>query len=136
MSRYLLAALLLVSPLAVRAESAAAQLGKGYRAMSIPLPPHQLTFIDVGDRVDVLCGFQALLATKSKEDVTATILQNVRVLAVDRTGGAVLLEMNPNEAQYAALFTMKDRTLWLTKRSPDDKEMHPMEMASASKLFR
>jgi Flp pilus assembly protein CpaB len=129
---------LALAPLAALAEKAVS-LAAGYRAMSVPLPAHQLRFVAPGDRVDVMTTFEAEFGKKGekeRENVTATILQNVRVLAVDRKDGVISLELNPNEAQYAALFAAKDKALWLIKRDPSDKEMHPMEMASAKKLFR
>ena len=135
--KFLLLAALLAAP-AVAAEKTV-ELAQGYRAMSMPFPTHQLRFVEPGDRIDILTTFEAVFGEKkerSKEDVTATIMQNVRVLAVDRKDGIVQLEFNPNEAQYAALFAAKDKTLWLIKRGAGDKEMRPMEMASARKLFR
>jgi hypothetical protein len=89
--------------------------------------------------VDILVTFSAEMGDKDKtrmEEVTATIMQNVVVLAVSRPFGVVQVIFNPNEAQYAALFAAKDKTLWLSKRAAGDTEMHPMEMASARKLFR
>ncbi len=130
---------LVAAPLAVLAADKPSALGAGYRAMSMPFPTHQLRFVEPGDRVDILTTFEAEFGKKGekeREDVTATIMQNVRVLAVDRKDGVVQLEFNPNEAQYAALFAAKDKTLWLIKRDPKDKAMTPMEMASARKLFR
>jgi len=114
-------------------------LPAGYRAVALPFPSHQLRFVEPGDRVDVLVTFSAEMGEKGdthKEDVTATIMQNVVVRAVDHSEGVVQLIFNPNEAQYAALFAAKDKTLWLSKRAPGDTEMHPMEMANARKLFR
>ncbi|MBI2387487.1 MAG: hypothetical protein HYV14_15975 [Elusimicrobia bacterium] len=121
------------------AVSKAPALPAGYRAMALPFPSHQLRFIEPGDRVDVMVTFAAELGEKEsarKEDVTATIMQNVVVLAVDHSEGVLQLIFNPNEAQYAALFASKDKTLWLSKRAAGDTEMHPMEMANARKLFR
>jgi len=138
MKSMLLAAVLLVAPAAAFADQTV-QLAPGYRALSMPFEPHQLRFVEPGDYVDILTTFQAELGEKGdkkKEEVTATILQYVRVLAVDRTVGVIQLQVNPNEAQYAALFAAKDKALWLTKRGEGDKEMKPMEMASARKLFR
>lgn len=111
----------------------------GYRAMALPFPSHQLVFIEPGDRVDIMVTFSAVMGEKGKtrtEEVTATIMQNVVVRAVNRTEGVLQLLFNPNEAQYAALFAAKDKTLWLSKRAAGDTEMRPMEMASARKLFR
>lgn len=137
MKPILLAACLLAAPAAFA--QTPIELASGYRAMSMPFPTHQLRFVEPGDRIDILTTFEAQFGKKgsqSKEDVTATIMQNVRVLSVDRKEGVIQLEFNPNEAQYAALFAAKDKTLWLIKRGAGDKEMHPMEMASARKLFR
>lgn len=130
---------LVLAPLAALAIEGPLTLRPGYRAMSLPFPDHQMAFLDAGDHVDMMATFEAVTGKKgsqSKEPVTATLLQNVRVLAVERTRGVVLLEVNPNEAQYAALFAEKDKTLWLTKRNIGDEEMKPMEMAVARKLFR
>jgi len=138
MKRILLAAALLASPAAALAQGPL-ELAPGYRAMSMPFALHQLRFVEAGDRIDILTTFEAEFAQKTgklKEDVTATIMQNVRVLSVDRKEGIIQLEFNPNEAQYAALFAAKDKTLWLLKRGAGDKDMKPMEMASARKLFR
>ncbi len=55
---------------------------------------------------------------------------------LDRGVGVVVLALNPNEMQYAALFSGKDQTLWLARRGKGDVETPPMEMASARKLFR
>lgn len=136
--KYLLLAVLLAAPAAAFAADKAPLLPAGYRAMALPFPSHQLRFVEPGDRIDIMVTFEADLGGKEKtrEEVTATILQNVVVLAVDRTQGALQIILNPNEAQYAALFAAKDKTLWLSKRAAGDTEMHPMEMASARKLFR
>lgn len=137
--RSLAVVLVLAAAPAFAADGKAPVLPAGYRGMALPFPSHQLRFIEPGDRVDVLVTFAAEMGEKGdthKEDVTATIMQNVVVRAVDHSEGVVQLIFNPNEAQYAALFAAKDKTLWLSKRAAGDTEMHPMEMASARKLFR
>ncbi|MDP3542365.1 MAG: RcpC/CpaB family pilus assembly protein [Elusimicrobiota bacterium] len=121
------------------ADSKAPAFPAGYRAVALPFPSHQLAFIEPGDRVDILVTFTAEMGDKDKtrqEEVTATIMQNVVVRAVNHQHGVVQILFNPNEAQYAALFAAKDKTLWLSKRAAGDTEMHPMEMANARKLFR
>jgi len=136
--RILVVVLLLAAAPAIAADKAPT-MPAGYRAMTMPFPSHQLRFLEAGDRIDMLTTFTAEMGEKEKkhmEEVTATIMQNVLVLAVDRKEGVIQLIFNPNEAQYAALFAAKDKTLWLTKRAAGDTEMHPMEMASARKLFR
>ena len=136
--RILAVALILAAVPALAADKAPT-MPAGYRAMTMPFPSHQLRFLEAGDRIDMMTTFTAEMGEKDKkhkEEVTATIMQNVLVLAVDRKEGVIQLIFNPNEAQYAALFAAKDKTLWLTKRAAGDTEMHPMEMASAAKLFR
>lgn len=137
--RSLAVVLVLAAAPAFAADAKAPPFPAGYRAMALPFPSHQLVFIEPGDRVDIMTTFSAEFGEKDakrKEEVTATIMQNVVVRAVNRTEGVVQLLFNPNEAQYAALFASKDKTLWLSKRAAGDTEMHPMEMASARKLFR
>lgn len=137
---------------AVFAVSIAAQEGKkteaknrqgivtGYRGFTLTLPGTQLAFLNKGDRVDVLVTFEAKLKDDVKEKVTATILQNVVIVAVRQPAkfednGAVQLEVNPNEGQYAAL-AVQQGAVHLLVRAEGDAEMKPMEMASFRKLFR
>ena len=112
----------------------------GYRGFTLTLPGTQLAFINKGDRVDMLVTFEAKLKDDVKEKVTATILQNVVVVAVRppakfEDNGAVELEVNPNEGQYAAL-SVQQGSVHLLVRAEGDTEMKPMEMASFRKLFR
>lgn len=132
-----LAAVLLAVP-AFAAKNDASPARLGYRAVNIPLPDHQLAGLSVDDRVDVMATFEAEYGKtqKKKERVTATILQNVRVLGVDKAAGLAALELNPNEAQYAVLFVDDGKELWLSKRAKGDDAMKPMEMAVARKLFQ
>jgi tetratricopeptide (TPR) repeat protein len=111
----------------------------GYRGVSLSLPGHQVAFLKKGDYVDVMVTFDAKMADR-KEKVTATILQNVRVVEVLKPAkteerGTVQILLNPNEAQYAALSDAQG-DLHIALRAPGDTEMHPMEMASFRKLFR
>lgn len=115
-------------------------LTAGYRAFSLTLPGSHLVFVNKGDRVDVLVTFDAKVKDVEREKVTATILQNVVVLGVRAPAkldenGVVNLELNPNEAQYAAL-AVQEGAVQLLVRAEGDKEMKPMEMASFRKLFR
>jgi Flp pilus assembly protein CpaB len=100
------------------------------------------------------------MADSRKEQVTATILQNVLVLAVgtnlgqgmsakqakassdkeDKTAAfsekaMIALALNPNEAQYLALAQKQGETRVIL-RGLGDVEMHPMEMASFRRLFK
>ncbi len=127
----------------------------GYRGMELPIQSEIEKLMKPGDHVDVLVTFNALLPDNRKEKVTATILQNVLVLAVGNNLGqgaaakapaknqavamggqsSASLALNPNEAQYLAL-AMKEGDTTVVLRGLGDFEMHPMEMASFRRLFR
>ncbi|MBI4371288.1 MAG: Flp pilus assembly protein CpaB [Elusimicrobia bacterium] len=132
----------------------------GYRGAILEIPPELKALIKPGDHVDVLVSFEALMNDGRKERVTATILQNIPVIAVgtnlgqglsakqfkqftereDRTAAfsekaTVSLALNPTEAQYLALAVRQGETA-VVLRGLGDVEMHPMEMASFRKLFR
>lgn len=132
----------------------------GYRGAIVPVDPDLKQLIKPGDRVDILVTFDALMADNRKEKVTATILQNVLVIAVGSNLGQGLnakqaknleqkeeknaafqeksmigVALNPNEAQYLAL-AMKQGDTTVIMRGLGDVEMHPMEMASFRKLFK
>jgi pilus assembly protein CpaB len=132
----------------------------GYRGAILPVEPELKALIKPGDRVDVLVTFDAVMNDNRKEKVTATILQNVLVIAVGTNMGQgmnakqfkdagakedksaafseksmISLALNPNEAQYLAL-AMKTGDTAVVMRGLGDVEMHPMEMASFRKLFK
>ncbi|MBI5210347.1 MAG: Flp pilus assembly protein CpaB [Elusimicrobia bacterium] len=132
----------------------------GYRGAVLGIDPELKALVKPGDRVDVLVTFDATMADNKKEKVTATILQNVLVIAVgmdmgvgmsakqfgDKKGkeekaaafaekAVISLALNPNEAQYLSLATKQGDTTVIL-RGLGDVEMHPMEMASFRKLFR
>jgi pilus assembly protein CpaB len=131
----------------------------GYRGALLPIDSELKQLIKPGDRVDVLVTFDAMMNDGRKEKVTATILQNVLVIAVgtnlgqglnakqlkslnaadDKAGSfaekaTVALALNPTEAQYLAL-SMLTGTTSVVLRSLGDSEMHSIEMASLRKLF-
>ena len=112
----------------------------GYRGVPFAVPGAQLHFLKKGDYVDVLATFDANTEKNIKEKVTATMLQYVKVLDIYKPAkidelGAVVLQLNPNESQYLAL-SRAHGDIQILIRSPQDKEMHPMEMAAMRKLFR
>jgi|GEM_PF-3154341 len=113
----------------------------GKRAVSVMIGEDQLLDVKVGDRVDVVATLTAAIAgEKGSERLTATILQNVRVLGVVRVDsllakGVIRLELNPIEAQLAPL-AAEQASLSLERRAPGDVEMHPFEMSSLRKLFK
>lgn len=118
-----------------------AGLAAGYRGVSLVVPGSQVMFLSPGDRVDMLVTFDALLEGDRKEKVTATILQNVTVVEVDKPAtpdgiGVVHLMLNPNEAQYAALSLVQAGSISLSRRAKGDTELSPMEIASFKRLFK
>ncbi len=145
--RIAVAALAAVAVLAVSGRSADAPAAKGdsrippgYRAITVPLTGARMAFLKKGDRVDVLATFEAVMKDHTKEKLTATLLQNVVVINLQKPAGlaeegAVELLVNPNEAQYAAL-GRRQGELELLIRGDGDTAMKPMEMASFRKLFR
>jgi Flp pilus assembly protein CpaB len=110
----------------------------GYRAVVVPVEKAELAFIKPGSRLDMTVTFSALLKDDRKELVTATILQNLLVLATLDKGGtrALVLALNPNEAQYANLSMAEGYRINFIIRNPGDRELHPMEIASFRRLIR
>jgi Flp pilus assembly protein CpaB len=144
----LLAALSLILPTALRAIDPKPSLPApdkqglyaGYRAISLPMAGYKIAFLEKGQRVDLLVTFDAVMKDKKKEKVTATIMQDVVVVNVQKPAkleenGVVELLLNPNEAQYAALSQYQGE-LSISRRAEGDVAMAPMEMASLRKLFR
>jgi hypothetical protein len=113
----------------------------GKRAVSVFIGEDQLLDVKVGDRVDVVATFTAALAgEKGSERLTATVLQNVRVLGLAHVGsllakGVIRLELNPLEAQLAPLAS-EQAVLTLERRAPGDVELHPFEMSTLRKFFK
>lgn len=121
--------------------AAPGSVAPGYRGTAIPVGGDQLMYVKKGDRVDVLVTFDAKMEKDVKETVTATILQNVVVLNVEKPAspedaGVIELLLNPNEAQYAALSVAQGKKVHVTVRAPGDMELHPMEMASFRRLIK
>ncbi len=135
---------LVLAPYALAADRApaakSAPLAAGYRGVALSVPSSRVEFLKPGDRVDVLCTFEAGLADGTKQKVTATILQDVVVVGV-RVGAtpadpaAIEIQVNPNEAQYAAL-AQEQGEVHFARRPAGDTRMTPMEMASLRKLFK
>ena len=108
----------------------------GTRAVTLPVHGHQLAYLSSGDRVDIVMTFQIQNAKGEAEPVSATILQNIPILDLDKSAGLVQLQLDPGEAQYAVLSMQDDRDLWITKREPGDTATPAMEMAAFRKLFK
>ncbi len=132
----------------------------GYRGCVLPVDQDLLRLIKPGDHVDILVTFDAVMGDNHKENVTATILQNVPVLGVGSNLGqglsgaqasakekvaaadqafsdkaALSLSLNPQEAQYLAL-AEKNGKIDVIVRGLGDVELHPMEIASFKRLIK
>lgn len=115
-------------------------LAPGYRGLVLNFQKEQLQWVKKGDALDVICVFDAMMGPKkggtaTKEKVAATLLQNVKVAGVNAHKGTVVLLVNPNEAQYAAL-ALSQGNVSLSLRTEGDSELHPMEIASFKRLIR
>ena len=115
-------------------------LAPGYRGLVLQFPKEQLQWVRKGDALDVICVFDAIMGPKNgaavtKEKVAATLLQNVKVAGVNAHKGTIVLLVNPNEAQYAAL-SLSQGSVSLSLRTEGDSELHPMEIASFKRLIR
>ncbi len=111
----------------------------GYRAVPVVARGYELLPLRPGDRVDVLVVFDAAVRSGTRK-FSATILQNAEVLGTARSGalegkGVAYLLLNPIEAQYAAL-SARQGDLSIVLRKPGDLEIHPVEMADFTRLFR
>lgn len=131
----------------------------GYRAAALGIDAEMRSLVKPGDRVDVLITFDALMADGRKEKATATILQNVLVLAVGRNLGAgmtasqfktsaeledrtsafsekaaISLAVNPRELQFLALAAQQGITS-IGLRSPGDDNLHPIQISLMRQLL-
>ncbi len=115
---------------------AALNVPPGYRATVVPAGRAELYFIKPGNHLDMTVTFKAMMRDGA-QPVTATILQDVLVLdTLDKDGmHAVLLALNPNEAQYAMLSLTEGYRINFTIRGKGDVELHPMEIASFQRLY-
>lgn len=131
----------------------------GYRAAALGIDAEMRSLVKPGDRVDILVTFDALMADGRKEKATATILQNILVLAVGRNLGAgmtasqfkasseaedktaafaekaaISLAVNPRELQFLALAAQQGTTS-IGLRSPGDDNLHPVPVSLLRQLL-
>jgi len=127
----------------------------GYRGAALAVPPETARLVKPGDRVDVLVTFDAVMADGRREKATATILQNILVLAVGSDLGpglgrksdeadartAILsdkttlsLALNSIELQYLALAQKQGETT-IGVRALGDTEMHVVSMVTLGGLL-
>ena len=132
----------------------------GYRGSVLAVDSQLKSLIKPGDRVDVLVTFDATMNDGHREKVTATILQNILVIAVGGNLGqgmtagqskafdereekaasfadksTISVALNPEELEYLALAQKQGETT-IGVRGPGDPDMHPIKMAALGNLFR
>ena len=130
-----------------------------YRAFILEVNNNVSNLVKPGDKVDILLTFEASLKGGTKENMAATILQNILVLGVGSNLGQGLdaaskaansekeanaaafsdrsvlsLALTPLEAQYLAL-AQQEGDITIVVRSSGDSKMYPMAVSSFSKLF-
>ncbi len=135
------------------------KVSPNYRAFILDVSNNVSNLVKPGDKVDILLTFEASLKGGAKENMAATILQNILVLGVgsnlgqgmDAAGKAanaekeanaaafsdrsvLSLALTPLEAQYLAL-AKEEGEITIVVRSNGDTKMFPMAVSSFSKLF-
>jgi len=135
------------------------KVSPNYRAFILDVNNNVSNLVKPGDKVDILLTFEASLKGGTKENMAATILQNITVLGVgsnlgqglDSAGKAanaekeanaaafsdrsvLSLALTPLEAQYLAL-AKEEGEITIVVRSNGDTKMYPMAVSSFSKLF-
>ena len=130
---------------------------RGFVINDIPIATASL--IKPDDNVDILLTFQAMMKNGSQQNVTVTLLQNVKVLGVGGDLGqgldtktanalknkdedaaafsdstALALALSPRDAQYLAL-ARKEGDISVILRSHGDVTNYLMEIATFEKLF-
>lgn len=115
--------------------------GEAYVAFGFPVAEDKAGSVREGDRIDILATLDTNETGQQRaQKTTLTLLQNLRVLDVRRSWASqgqsvLLLEMNFNEVQFAAL-ALESSDVQVLLRGPKDDEVHPMEQASLSFLSR
>ncbi len=130
------------------------------RGFVITVPTNVASMIKPDDNVDVLLTFEAVMKSGVRQNVTITLLQNIKVLGVGSDLGqgmdakaaaalrnqeeesnaytdtnALSLALSPSDAQYLAL-AQGEGTLSVILRSHGDVALYSMDIASFEKLFR
>ncbi|MEM8617152.1 MAG: Flp pilus assembly protein CpaB [Pseudomonadota bacterium] len=128
----------------------AALLRPGMRAVSVEISPESASagFILPDDRVDVILTQEVEIPTADtliEQTVTNTILQNVRILAIDQTfgdidgitvmtGSTATMELSPRQAEEVQL-AARTGAISLTLRSVADADFNNGEALSKPGMF-
>ena len=129
----------------------AALLRPGFRAVAVEISPESASagFILPDDRVDVILTQEIEVVVASGTDqrtVTSTIIENVRILAIDQTfagteeiptltGSTATMELTPRQAEMVALAS-RTGTISLTLRSAADARFNNGEALSKEDAFQ
>jgi len=130
----------------------------GYRGGLVPIDPELKSLVKPGDRVDVLLTFDAVMPDGRRQKVTATLLQNVLVIAVGSDLGpgtmsgsagssaaadraaffaekpTISVALNPLELEYLALAVQQGNTT-VGVRGVGDEAMHPIDLAILNRII-
>ncbi|MEO0411592.1 MAG: Flp pilus assembly protein CpaB [Pseudomonadota bacterium] len=124
----------------------AAVLSPGHRAITVPITQTSglAGFIFPGDRVDMILTHQIEDARQQSQQVSETVLYNLRVLAIDQRtnnqenqplpGSTVTFEVNPKIAEMVAL-VMQMGDLSLSLRSLSDQAQGDDQEAAVNPEF-
>ena len=132
------------------------------RGYIITVPTNVASMIKPDDNIDILVTFEAIMKNGSRQKVTITLLQNIKVLGVGsdlgqgmdaKTAaamrneeddanaytdtGALSLALSPRDAQYLSLAQNRDGSeISVILRSQGDVANYVMEIATFDKLFQ
>lgn len=115
-------------------------LEAGRRGLAVLVYPDQATFLEAGDRVDVIATRSGGKAAGKSELTAATLFQDVLVLGVKEAEGdeewsTVQLMLSPDEVRTLARAVAAEDGLFLAGRAPADRATRAVEPAKMSRRF-
>jgi len=115
-------------------------LEPGRRGLAVLVYPDQQTFLEAGDRVDVIATRRGGKAAGKSELAAATLFQDALVLDVRAAEGSeewstVQLMLTPEEAAVLTRAVAAEDGLFLAARAPNDRATRPVEPARMSRRF-
>lgn len=113
-------------------------LEAGKRGLAVLVYPDQATFLEAGDRVDVVATRQGGKAAGKSELTAATAFQDVLVLGVREAEGneewsTVQLMLSPEDSKAMARAVSAEDGLYLVGRVPGDRATRPVEPSKMSR---
>lgn len=115
-------------------------LEPGRRGLAVLVYPDQETFLEAGDRVDVIATRQGGRAAGKSELTASTLFQDVLVLGARAAEGneewsTVQLMLTPEQSAVMTRAVAAEDGLFLAARAPGDKSTRPVEPARMSRRF-